>query len=299
MSVLRTFITAILFFINHVSGYAGVYVRTRGESDGYHYPAYVLYITFLLPFAIVAFISIYYYCKVYEYKFFKFWLYSKPLSEECQQILKEKFQYYKDLKQNDRREFRKRVHHFLINKRFVSSDEIEITEEMKVMIAATSIQILFGRESYYLSRFDTINITSMDVTNLNAIRKTKQIDICWNTFVSGYASMDDGYNPGLKIMAMALSLEYQFSKTGIFNRHTFITFESLYKLQAQKYIQSGKSIYNDYKQVDRDQYFAVAIEYFFERPEHFQANQPEMYLALSKLLRQDSLGMYKYKAKFF
>ena len=170
---------------------------------------------------------------------------------------------------------------------------------MKVMIAATSIQILFGRESYYLSRFDTINITSMDVTNLNAIRKTKQIDICWNTFVSGYASMDDGYNPGLKIMAMALSLEYQFSKTGIFNRHTFITFESLYKLQAQKYIQSGKSIYNDYKQVDRDQYFAVAIEYFFERPEHFQANQPEMYLALSKLLRQDSLGMYKYKAKFF
>ena len=111
--------------------------------------------------------------------------------------------------------------------------------------------------------------------------------------------MDDGYNPGLKIMAMALSLEYQFSQTGIFNRQAFNTFDRLYKEQAEKYIQTGKSKYSDYNQVDRDLYFAIAVEYFFERPEHFHTNQPAMYLALSKLLRQDPLGMYRYKKKFF
>lgn len=296
--MLRSFITSILLFVIHFSVYARYYGHYRGSRDSYHYPAYVIYISLLLPIAITAFVWIYYYCKVHEYKFFKFWLYKKPLSEERQEILKNKFPYYKGLSQNERREFRKRVQHFLINKKFISSDDIEVTEEMKVMIASTSIQILFGRESYYLSCFDTINITKTDVTDLNAIRKTKQIQICWETFAAGYSSATDGYNPGLKIMAMALSLEYQFSQTGIFNRQTYKTFDKLYKDQAEKYIQSGKSKYKDYNQVDRDLYFAVAVEYFFERPEHFQANQPSMYLALSKLLRQDPLGMYKYKQSF-
>jgi Mlc titration factor MtfA (ptsG expression regulator) len=200
----------------------------------------------------------------------------------------------KGLSQNDRREFRKRVHHFLINKKFISSDDIEITEVMRVMITGTSIQILFGRESYYLSCFDRINIIAANATDVNAFRKTKQIKICWEAFAEGYSSMTDGYNPGLKIMAMALSLEYQFSKTGVFNRNTFKTFDK-FKDQAEMYIQSGKSKYKDYNQVDRDEYFGVAVEYFFERPEHFHKNQPAMYLALSKLLRQDLLGFIRIK----
>ncbi len=272
--------------------YYGSYTHSH---DPHHYPAYVWYISLFLPFIALAVICLYYYCKAYEYKILKLFLYNKPLSEERQQILKDKFFYYKSLSQNDRREFRRRVQHFIINKRFVSADEIEVTEEMKVMIAATSIQILFGRESYYLSHFDTIKINATAPVNLNGFRKKKQIEINWDAFAAGYVSMVDGYNPGLKIMAMALSLEYQFSKTGIFNRQTFNAFNNLYKKQAEKYIQSGKSKYQHYNQIDRDEYFAIAVEYFFERPEHFNANQPEMYLALSKLLRQDPLGIYRYK----
>lgn len=302
MSVMyRFYVSVVLFLIfdlNVYGGYSSGYYG-RGYRDPRHYPSYVWIIAILLPFILLATVSLYHYCKAYEYKLFKLSLYSKPLSEEYREILKQKFPFYKGLDQKSRREFRKRVNHFLINKEFISSDGIEITEEMKVMIAATSIQILFGRESYYLSSFDSINITATDVTNLNMFRETKQIEICWETFSAGYSSITDGYNPGLKIMAMALSLEYQFSKTGIFNRQTFKTFDKLYKQQAEKYIQSGKSKYNDYNQVDRDLYFAVAVEYFFERPEHFHANQPAMYLALSKLLRQDLLGMYKYETKFF
>lgn len=287
----RFFITLILLGGIHFNSHARYY----GGRDPHQYPTYVWHIALLLPFVLTAFVTIYYYCKVHEYKFWKLWLYTKTLSGERQEILKEKFPYYKNLSQNARSEFRRRVHHFLINKEFISSDGIEVTEEMKVMIAATSIQLLFGREAYYLSCFDKINITATDVTNLNAFRNTRQIEICWETFAAGYSSMTDGYNPGLKIMAMALSLEYQFSQTGIFNRHTFKTFDNLYKVQAEKYIQSGKSKYKNYNQVDRDEYFAVAVEYFFERPEHFNAHQPEMYRALSKLLRQDPLDMYKYK----
>ena len=83
----------------------------------------------------------------------------------------------------------------------------------------------------------------------------------------------------------------------MFNTHRFRELNQLYKNQAEKYIASGKSTYQDYKQVDRNEYFGVAVEYFFERPEHFYANQPEMYMALSRLLRQDPLGNYTYKKR--
>ncbi|MBC7451605.1 MAG: zinc-dependent peptidase [Cytophagales bacterium] len=100
-------------------------------------------------------------------------------------------------------------------------------------------------------------------------------------------------------MAMALSLEHQLNKLSknMFNNTTHKAFHKLYKEQAEKFILSGKSRYNDYKEVDRNEYFAVAIEYFFERPQHFYSNQPQMYMALSKLLRQDPLGNYTYKRK--
>jgi Mlc titration factor MtfA (ptsG expression regulator) len=83
----------------------------------------------------------------------------------------------------------------------------------------------------------------------------------------------------------------------MFNTHRFKELNQLYRNQAEKYIASGKSKYQDYKQVDRNEYFAIAVEYFFERPGHFYANQPEMYIALTKLLRQDSLGIYTFKRK--
>jgi Mlc titration factor MtfA (ptsG expression regulator) len=225
--------------------------------------------------------------------------YSVSLNDERRSILEKEFPYYIKLNATDKEEFRKRVQHFILNKQFESVDSIAITEEMKVMIAATAVQILFKRKAYYLSMFDTILISENFPVQLNKLHSKKQIQISWTDFEQGYKSITDGYNPGIKIMAMALDLEHQFGENSLFSESTYKDFNRLYKQEAEKYIMSGKSKYDNYNKVDRSEYFAVAVEYFFERPEHFQANQPAMYLALSKLLRQDSLGIYKYKVKFF
>lgn len=270
-----------------------VYVNRLRESVPYG-PLW-----FFLPFVIVFVVYIYYYLKVHELHFFKLFKYQVPLSKERVHILNNAIPFYNNLSVNNKEIFRKRVQHFLLNKTFTSDSSIEVTEEMKVMIAATSVQILFGVEAYYLSHFINIHLRYGEEQEIRYLRQTKNIVIKWNAFDKGYHSLEDGYNPGLKVMAMALSLEHQLNhhSKNMFNRHTLATFDKVYKIQAQKYILSGKSIYKDYKEVDRSEYFAVAVEYFFERPSHFYANQPEMYLALSKLLRQDPLGNYKYKRR--
>lgn len=241
------------------------------------------------------------YCRENEYDLWSLITlqYGIELNDERRYILETQFPYYIKLNQKDKAEFRKRVQHFIINKQFKSVDNLTITEEMKVMTAATAVQILFKRKAYYLSRFDTILISENFPVKLDKLHTNRSIQISWDEFEKGYKSVTDGYNPGLKIMAMALDLEHQFGEYKLFSESTYKDFNRLYKQEAEKYILSGKSKYDSYNKVDRSEYFAVAVEYFFERPEHFQANQSAMYLALSKLLRQDPLGIYIYKEKVF
>ena len=241
------------------------------------------------------------YCKENEYHVWKYltFQYFIPLNDDRRHVLDAQFPYYTKMNEKDKEEFRNRVQHFITNKQFESVDNIAITEEMKVLIAATAVQILFKRKAYYLSKFNTILISRDFSVQLDRLRSKRSIEISWDVFEQGYKSITDGYNPGIKTMAMALDLEHQFGENTLFSESTYKDFNRLYKQEAEKYILSGKSKYGNYNKVDRSEYFAVAVEYFFERPEHFQANQPAMYLALSKLLRQDPLGMYTYKEKFF
>lgn len=241
------------------------------------------------------------YCKRNEYHFWEYitFRYFVPLNDERRRTLDTQFPYYIKMNEKDKEEFRNRVQHFITNKQFESVDNIVITEEMQVMIAATAVQILFKRKAYYFSKFDTILISKDFSVQLDRLRTNRSIQISWDEFKQGYKSIIDGYNPGIKIMAMALDLEHQLGNNALFSESTYKEFNRLYKQEAEKYILSGKSKYDSYNKVDRSEYFAIAVEYFFERPEHFQANQPAMYLALSKLLRQDPLGMYTYKAKLF
>jgi len=241
------------------------------------------------------------YCKRNEYHVWKYltFQYFVPLNDDRRHVLDAQFPYYTKMNEKDKEEFRNRVQHFITNKRFESADNITITEEMKVLIAATAIQILFKRKAYYLSKFDTILVSKNFPVQLNNLHSKREIQISWDEFEQGYKSITDGYNPGIKIMAMALDLEHQFGENSMFSETTYKEFNRLYKQEAEKYILSGKSKYDNYNKVDRSEYFAVAVEYFFERPEHFHANQPAMYLALSKLLRQDALGIYTYKVKLF
>ncbi len=250
---------------------------------------------FALPFVIVVSAIVIGLINRYEIVVIKMHKYFLPLSAERVAVLDTSFPYYWKLSPRNKRRFRNRVHHFLINKK-IESEEYEVTEEMNVLIAATAIQIMFGLEAYYLSYFGNIILVSKQIENV-ITTKHSPIYISWKNFDVGHSFIADGYNPGLRILAIAFKLEQALNNL---SKHMFMSnrhFElnQLYKREAERYISSGKASYEDYSDVDRTEYFGVAVEYFFERPIHFYATQPGMYVALSRLLQQDPLGNIKYK----
>jgi len=277
--------------------FAILFLAGYSTKVNFFFNVFVFSFVYCVPLTIIIWAYAAYYLRINQYHLFKIFQYSKPLSIERRVILERKFLYYQNLSAEDKIIFKNQVNHFLINKKIVSDKDIVITDEMEVLIAATAMQILFGRDAYYLSSFSNIRVINSERVNVKKIKLSNELIIPWKAFSKGYDSMIDGYNPGIKIMAIALRLEDQLDKVQIFNSSSHAAFEKLYKKQAEKYIASGKSSYKNYNQVDRNEYFGVAVEYFFERPEHFYANQPEMYMALSKLLRQDPLGNYTYKKR--
>ena len=116
----------------------------------------------------------------------------------------------------------------------------------------------------------------------------KAIALSWKDFVEGYLRKD-GRNLGLHEMAHALRLENRILN----QEHSFLKAHDLkeWELHAQrtmKEIQEGnESFFRDYGGVNNEEFFAVAVENFFERPIEFKEKHPLTYQTLCRLLRQD------------
>lgn len=249
------------------------------------------YIFLLVPFCVVAGLVFY----GYSHIFLIFFRYVKPLSSKRRKIL-QKFSYYRCLPLTKKHEFEKRVQRFISLKEFIPMEMDEVTQEMKVLIAASAVQLTFGLPEVQLAGFDTIYVYPRKYfSKINQTYHTGEVNpkghivISWESFKEGYQNPSDAYNLGLHEMAHALSLESLSSdyEMNIFDKQAYQHWKRLAKKEFEKIRKGGKSYFRRYAFHSRAEFFPVAIEYFFERPEEFKRERPELYEALSKLLRQD------------
>ena len=68
----------------------------------------------------------------------------KPLSPQQKEILRRHFDFYARLAPVRKKNFEKRVSAFIRAKKFVPRDLKAVSEEMRVLISATAIQLTFG-----------------------------------------------------------------------------------------------------------------------------------------------------------
>ena len=77
-----------------------------------------------------------------------FYLFPKKLSAPQKEIISEHFSFYKRLSSKDKNYFDHRVVKFIESIQFVSRENIEITNEMKLLIASTSTMLTFGMQKF-------------------------------------------------------------------------------------------------------------------------------------------------------
>lgn len=222
------------------------------------------------------------------------------LSVKHRATLERRNPYYGGLDKARRKQFERRVKELLYEKDWIGKG-ITLTWDMKVRIAGAMAQVSFGFDDLLLLHFKRIMILPDEYMN----RRTGQrhvgevapgsgtIILSWANFEKGYARPDDAHNVGLHEMAHALWLE-----NGIDNgEYHFLPAEPLQRWQelAQEEIglmNKGKDRFlRAYAGTNQAEYFAVAVEYFFERPGDLKTALPEVYGCLCDLLRQDPAAM--------
>lgn len=211
-------------------------------------------------------------------------------------ILEKNFEYYRQLTPDKKQIFNMRVATFLQEKEFISRGKLEITEEMKILIAACAVQLTFGLSPVYLSHFNTIilypdkyySLLNRDY-HVGEVNAGGIIVLSWKHFVEGYFYPTDALNVGLHEMAHALLLENrQYGEDFLAPEHVQEFFLQA-KVEYRK-IQSGEeSVLRKYAGTNVAELFAVAVETFFENPTEMLSEAPLLYNSMADLLNQDPL----------
>lgn len=229
----------------------------------------------------------------------RFSLYTDDLLPEYRAALESYFTYYQKLSFSEKKEFERRVLNFVRNKKFIPMHGMKsVPPEVKTIIAAAAIQLTFGMKEIYFVHFSTILVFPKEYYSMTTHAKHKGeviedgvIALSWRDLAIGFIKDKDSYNVGLHEMAHALSFENRIKN----QEYRFLDEEKLRvwgKLADQEFlsIKAGKPTFlRKYATSHRSEFFPVCVEYFFEQPEVFQENSPELYNALAELLNQNPL----------
>ncbi|MEO8068962.1 MAG: zinc-dependent peptidase [Flavobacteriales bacterium] len=208
--------------------------------------------------------------------------------------------YYRGLGPKAQREFRHRVKEFVYEKDWVGKD-IKLTREMQVRISAVAVQVSFGLERMLFLHFANI-IVYPDVyrdRRSGALFKGATyvqrgtMALSWKHFTEGDADLTDAIHLGLHEMAHALWLENVIpnEEDDFLDPMALADWKRLALVEIEM-IRAGESrLFRRYAGTNEAEYFACAVEYFFERTADFKEKMPAEYDALSRLLKQDPGGV--------
>jgi MtfA peptidase len=206
--------------------------------------------------------------------------------------------YYKSLSPALRQVFLERAVEFTELKHFEYMD-IDRDEKMPLLISAAAIQLTFGLGKFLLDFFDTIYVLKHDYHyGLNATPfmghvSKNGIYLSWDNFLKGFEDATDGNNVGIHEMAHALAyvnfmVEDEEAEDSAF-RQRFREFSAIAR-PIFNGMQSGESnMLGSYAATNYNEFWAVAVENFFERSLQMKIELPQLYIALSYLLNQDPL----------
>lgn len=231
--------------------------------------------------------------------FYYFPRYLRPLSHQHKPINI----YYKHLSPEERKNFEWRAFYFLdttsIEFRGFTGTELINQNAVRYLIASVATQMsLFLTEDCF-DAFHKIIIYPDDYYS----KITKQyhkgetnpsagyIILSYPSFKKGFETTQDGINLLMHELAHALWLENKFFDYEIFEPQAMLRYERVAEVELASMDNSESHFLRPYARTNKEEFFAVAVENFFERPAALKKTLPQLYAAMVQLLNQDSLKL--------
>ena len=241
-------------------------------------------------------------------------LITQSFPSEWLKILRQRVPYYGLLTHKEQKELRDDIRIFLSEKQFEGCGGLEITDEIRVTIAAQACILLLNRQHDYYP-----NLQSILVYPSAYIAKERSVDaagivsegpqarlgeawlrgaviLSWGDVQRGFRDPQDGRNVTLHEFAHQLD-----QQDGIFDGAPLLDKRSRYsswaRILRKEYealrnsSERGESTFIDeYGATNPAEFFAVITEAFFENPKGLKQKHPELYQELKQFFHQDTLA---------
>lgn len=227
---------------------------------------------------------------------------TKTLKEEYKSILKNEFDFYNSLKPLKQKHFEHRIQYFIKHWEFIGKD-IEITNTMRVKVAATATKLTLGFRDYKIKAVDKVVIYPKKYfSNINKQdhkgefnMSYKALVFSWEDFEKGYAISNDNLNLGVHECIHAMHITFLKSRRKSTSAAIFL--DSFYELTEfietnalikKKLISSG--YFRDYAFENQFEFVSVLVENFIETPLEFRAQFPNIYSKVKEMLNFNFAG---------
>ena len=219
----------------------------------------------------------------------------KKLSSDGILILQEHFSFYEKLSPKRQSYFQHRVASFIDNYTFAGRDGLEVTQEMRVKIAATSVMLTFGMRKYRQSIFSVIVLyPDVFLSKSGNYHKgefnplAKAVVFSWNHFEEGMTYGNDNLNLGLHEFAHVLHFESLRkrrlgSSSIVFRDMLDDVMLYLDDVNNRKALLNSGYLRN-YAYTNQYEFIAVLLEHFFETPEELKEHFPELYSIVKAMI---------------
>jgi Mlc titration factor MtfA (ptsG expression regulator) len=197
---------------------------------------------------------------------------------------------------------------FLSEKTFEGCGGQEITEEIKVTIAAQACMLLLGRETKVYPRLKTILVyphtyqsgqkglfggDNGKSARLGESWNCGVVVLSWNSVKGGARNFEDGHNVTFHEFAHQLDQEDGATDGAptLEERSAYATwaqvFNHEYKALVKLTHRGKKDTMDRYGATNPAEFFAVATETFFEKPRQLKKKHPELYEELQYYYKVD------------
>ena len=229
----------------------------------------------------------------------------RPFPAAWREILRRRVPAFSRLPADLQSRLRKHIQVFVAEKEFVGCDGLEVTDEMRVTIAAQACLLILNRADFYprlrqiLVYPSAFVVERLQGDGIGLQQESSQVlsgeswahgqvVLSWEDVVHGAAIPDDGRNVVIHEFAHQLDQE-KGQATGApllgrrerYVRWSRVLAEEFAALQYRAQTQQP-SLFDFYGATAPAEFFAVVSEVFFEQPQRMAAGHPALYRELAE-----------------
>jgi Mlc titration factor MtfA (ptsG expression regulator) len=222
-----------------------------------------------------------------------------PFPKGFREVLEREVAFYRRLSPAERERFEDEVAIFLAEQNIAGKRGAKVDDELRVLVAASAIMLVFGRPGFRYPTTRDIVIYDESFSKdyeeggteanvLGMVHGSGPIIFSSRALKHGFANERDGLNVGLHEFAHVLDFDAgqadgvpAMMPWGALRPWTQVMHSETALVEARR------SVLRSYAATNEAEFFAVATEAFFERPVQLRDKHPELYRLLKETYGQD------------